>query len=363
MPLAISFITFEQIAFLSDVHHGRIDRGTVLEYFAFITLFPKLIAGPIIRYGELVPQLRSRQAWTAESVFTGLCIFCFGLFKKTVIADTLSPFVGRAYEAAATGLVAPSDAVGATLAYATQIYFDFSAYSDMAIGLAWMLGLQLPINFLSPYKTRSIIEFWRHWHITLSRFLRDYLYIPLGGSRLGPARTYLNIMAVMLLGGLWHGAAWTFVAWGAIHGIALVVNHWWRARAPRAGWLGRCLACKPVAWFITMSVVLAAWVFFRAPDFTVAAHIFRSLQPNMAPARLGPEAWAVIAASWVVALLMPNVAQMFRYARRAESVQWDARPCIPLPGFPITIASGLALAVSVVFLLSGKVNAFIYFQF
>ena len=200
-----------------------------MEYFAFLTFFPKLIAGPIIRYRELRPQLLTPPIVSAENVLTGLCLFCFGLFKKVVIADSLAKAVDPTLAQLSSGaMVNWEDALSSLLAYSLQIYFDFSAYSEMAIGIAWMVGIQLPVNFNSPYKAASLIEFWRRWHITLSSFLRDYLYIPLGGSRSGAGRASVNLLLVMVVGGIWHGAAWTFVAWGAIHGLALVANHWFR---------------------------------------------------------------------------------------------------------------------------------------
>ncbi len=360
LPLAISFITFEQIAFLSDVRSGRVPRGSVIEYLAFITLFPKLIAGPIIRYTEILPQIREKTGHAAERIFTGLCIFSVGLFNKVVIADSLTPIVNPVYAAAGSGLVASSDAVLATLAYSTRIYFDFSGYSTMAIGLAWMFGIRLPINFLSPYRSTSIIDFWRRWHITLSRFLRDYLYFPLGGGRKGEARRYVNLFIVMLLGGLWHGAGWVFVAWGAIHGAALAVNHGWRALAPEA--LQKVTSHPAIAWPLTMLVVVAAWVFFNAVDFKTAANIFASIS-NPGQAMVTPNQIAIVIASWAFALLTPNAAKLFRYGFLAGEHGWEHLPPLPVPSFAVTALSALAFAVSIIFVLSGTPNAFIYFQF
>lgn len=360
LPLAISFITFEQIAFLSDVRSGRVPRGSPIEYLAFITLFPKLIAGPIIRYTEILPQIREATGHAAERIFTGLCIFSVGLFNKAVIADSLDPIVDPVYAAAAQGPVPAGDAILATLAYATQILFDFSGYSTMAIGLAWMFGIRLPINFLSPYKATSIIDFWRCWHITLSRFLRDYLYIPLGGGRRGEARRYANLMIVMLLGGLWHGAGWVFVAWGAIHGAALAINHGWRALAP--GGLRKIVGSPVIAWPATMLVVIAAWVFFNAPDFNTAANIFRSLGSDI-PTTITGNQVGIVAGSWAVALLLPNAAQIFRYTFLAGEHDWDRLPPLPVPSFAVTALSALAFVMSIIFILSGTPNAFIYFQF
>ena len=361
LPLAISFVTFEQIAFLSDVRSGRVPRGSPLEYFAFITLFPKLIAGPIIRYTEILPQLRKEQSWSKETIVTGICIFCIGLFKKVVIADTLAPLVARVYDLADHGLVSSSDAVWATLAYGARIYFDFSAYSDMAIGLAWMLGIRLPINFLSPYKATSIIEFWRRWHMTLSRFLRDYLYFSLGGNRRGEVRRYVNILLVMFLGGIWHGAGWTFVVWGTIHGVALAVNHAWRSFAPLP--LVRITAWTPIAWLLTTVVVSFAWVFFEAKSMAAVGHVLRSLPFGIDSSMLGPKSFAAIGTAWAVALLCPNTAQVFGYVSDSDKMDWSAPPAIPLPTLPVTLISALAFVLSMIFMVSGTPNAFIYFQF
>ncbi len=265
LPLAISFFTFQQIAYLVDVHKGEASPPTLLEYVLFVCFFPQLVAGPIVHHAELVPQFRSPQfgRLSAAGLGFGLTCFAIGLAKKTLLADSFAPVANAAF-ALAEGGAAPSffEAWFGTLAFGFQIYFDFSGYSDMAIGLAMMLGLRLPINFAAPYRATTVVEFWRRWHMTLSRFLRDYLYIPLGGNRLGKVRRYVNLMATMLLGGLWHGAAWTFVFWGALHGAYLVANHAWRAlgiRLPAA-----------VGWLLTMMAVSVAWAFFRAESFAGA---------------------------------------------------------------------------------------------
>lgn len=363
LPLALSFITFEQIAFLSDVHSGRVPRGSIVEYCGFITMFPKLIAGPIIRYTEVLPQIRESFAKGGE-VFTGFCIFSFGLFSKAVIADSLSPISDKVYAAASNGLVAGSDAVLGTIAYSARIYFDFSGYSTMALGLAWMFGIRLPINFLSPYRSLSITDFWRRWHITLSRFLRDYLYIPLGGNRHGETRRYINLMLVMLLGGLWHGAGWVFVMWGAIHGAALALNHGWRSLAPRN--LQKIVGLPFIAWPLTTAVVTIAWVFFSAGSsqnsFETAKNIFASLGHN---ADTLVTSWniAVIAVAWSIALLAPNAAKIFRYEFLGNEKDWNHLPSIPIPSLAVTVAAAVALTISLVFILSGTPDAFIYFQF
>src|SRR5579859_2518053 len=227
LPLGISFFTFQQIAYLVDVMRGaRVERD-IVSYTLFVSFFPHLIAGPLVHHAEMIPQFkRGRTGRSSVLAARGLAIFAAGLFKKVVIADNLAQFVSPVFtHLDAGGGVTMPWAWLATLSYTLQIYFDFSGYSDMAVGLALLFGIRLPVNFRSPYKALSITDFWRRWHITLSRFLRDYLYIPLGGNRLGERRRYLNLMLTMLLGGLWHGAGWNFLIWGGLHGVYLSLNH------------------------------------------------------------------------------------------------------------------------------------------
>ncbi len=224
LPVGISFYSFTQIAFLVDAFRGHVARYALPHYALFVTYFPHLIAGPILHHKDMIPQFERKEAKHADPhlILCGLIIFGIGLFKKTGLADGVQPLVALAF-----GPNPPSfdQAWIGALAYTFQLYFDFSGYSDMAIGMSLMFGIFLPLNFNSPYKATSIIDFWRRWHMTLSQFLRDYLYIPLGGNRHGPALRYLNLMITMLLGGLWHGAAWTFVAWGALHGGSASITH------------------------------------------------------------------------------------------------------------------------------------------
>jgi len=272
VPLGLSFLAFQQIAYLVDTYRGEAQGESILDYAVFVTFFPKLIAGPIIRQREFIPQLNT----PAFGVFTGLglaegiTLFTIGLFKKTVLADNLSPFADSIFGDVAAGMAVNCwQAWGAMLAYTFQLYFDFAGYTDMAIGLGVMFGLQLPANFNLPYTADSIREFWRRWHMTFSRFLRDYLYIPLGGSRVGPVRTGVNLLATMLLGGLWHGAGWTFLIWGALHGTYLIINHAWSRlglQLPRA-----------VAWFLTFVSVAYAWVWFRAESVSAAVRMTSAL--------------------------------------------------------------------------------------
>jgi D-alanyl-lipoteichoic acid acyltransferase DltB (MBOAT superfamily) len=282
LPLAISFFTFQQIAYLVDTYEGKVHEYSFLHYCLFITFFPKLISGPIAHHKEMMPQfeLDSTYKLSSENIAVGMTIFLIGLFKKVVLADGVSVYSSPVFEAAEHGvLLTFIEAWGCALAYTFQIYFDFSGYSDMAIGLGRMFGIRIPLNFHSPYKSLNIIEFWRRWHITLSRFLRDYLYIPLGGNRRGTYRRYLNLMTVMILGGLWHGAGWTFVAWGTLHGLYLVINNSWRSvrrslgyDTDRSTWWGRRLSQA-----VTFTSVVFAWVLFRAESFKGAQTIFNGM--------------------------------------------------------------------------------------
>ena len=263
LPLAISFFTFEQITYQVDVYYGTTGSYDFLSYCLFITFFPHLIAGPIVRFQELVPQFTAERTFglSPKNMANGLLIFAIGLFKKVVIADTFSGWVGPIFDQAAAP--AFSDAWGGALAYALQLYFDFSGYTDMAIGLALMLNIVLPENFDSPYKAQSIIDFWRRWHMTLSSFLRDYLYIPLSGRGAGARRLFSHFLT-MFLGGLWHGASWTFALWGGLHGVYVATNYMWRRTGIRLP--------GGVAWAITFLAVMVGWVFFRAPSLA-RAHI------------------------------------------------------------------------------------------
>ncbi|MCP5141898.1 MAG: MBOAT family protein [Gammaproteobacteria bacterium] len=275
LPLAISFFTFQQIAYLVDAYRGITQEYRFLHYALFVSFFPQLIAGPIVHHREMLPQFLQPENLKPQvaNIVVGLSIFFIGLFKKTVLADGVAQYATPVFDAAEAGATLTFlEAWGGALAYTLQLYFDFSGYSDMAIGAARLFGIRLPLNFHSPYKATNIIEFWRRWHITLSRFLRDYLYIALGGNRKGPVRRYVNLGATMVLGGLWHGAGWTFVFWGALHGLYLMINHGWRAL--RAAWFpGRDRSTawgRALAWAITFLAVVVSWVFFRAASFDAA---------------------------------------------------------------------------------------------
>ena len=281
LPLGISFFTFTQIAFLVDTYQGKVKEYNFIHYVLFVTYFPHLIAGPILHHKEMMPQFAHANNYHInwEHVATGLMLFTLGLCKKTLWADSLAPYANAIFSGAQQGtLLTAYEAWAGALTYTLQLYFDFSGYTDMALGVALMFNIKLPINFDSPYKSTSIIDFWRRWHMTLSRFLRDYLYIPLGGNRKGTTRRYVNLMTTMLLGGLWHGAGWTFVIWGALHGIYLTINHLWR-ELTAAIQLPKLLAwpIKLASGLLTFIAVVAAWVVFRASDMAQAMVMLKAM--------------------------------------------------------------------------------------
>ena len=302
LPIGISFFTFTQIAYLVDTYQGKVRETGVMPYILFVTYFPHLIAGPVLHHAEMMPQFARNDTYRfhLDNFLIGSAYFLIGLFKKVVLADGIQPYVAPVFDADATYALTALEAWGGVLAYTLQIYFDFSGYSDMALGLSKLFNVDLPLNFDSPYKATSITDFWRRWHMTLSRFLRDYVYIPLGGNRKGAVSRYLNLMITMLLGGLWHGASWTFVFWGGLHGSYLMVNHGWRALrerflgATRSTRIGRLLAV-----LTTFLFVVIAWVFFRATSLDAALRILHgmfSFQELVVPIE-----WQPALAAWLPA--------------------------------------------------------------
>lgn len=269
LPLGISFFTFTQIAYLVDSYRGEAKEYDFLNYALFVTFFPHLIAGPILHHREMMSQFESRWTYAVRyrNIVLGLFIFSIGLFKKVVIADTFAIWANAGFDGASQ--LDFFSAWATSLSYTFQLYFDFSGYCDMAIGASLLFNIWLPINFNSPYKALDIQDFWRRWHMTLSRYLRDYLYIPLGGNRCSSARVYVNLMATFVLGGLWHGASWMFIIWGALHGAALVTYQVW------AG-LGLRLP-KALAWLLTFGFVNITWVFFRARTLDDAARVISGM--------------------------------------------------------------------------------------
>ena len=374
LPLGISFFTFTQIAYLVDVYRGDVKEANLLHYALFVTYFPHLIAGPILHHAEMMPQFARDDVyrWDTCKFATGLAVFAFGLAKKVVLADGIAAFAGPVFQAAdAGGHPGLAEAWGGALAYTFQLYFDFSGYCDMAIGLSWMFGIGLPLNFDSPYKARDIADFWRRWHMTLSRFLRDYLYIPLGGNRSGSTRRYINLMATMLIGGLWHGAGWTFVVWGGLHGLFLMVNHAWSvlrrglplAKAGRAEILA--------GWALTFVAVVVGWVFFRATTLGGGLRIVAGmvgLNPST-PIAFGAGGTTLpLAAIWCVALgaiafLMPNTEELVRHYLPAI-----ARPARERSA-ALSFAPNLHWAAAVALVLAAGLiglpapTSFLYFNF
>ncbi len=280
LPLAISFFTFTQIGYLVDVHRDRALHYRFLDYSLFVAFFPHLIAGPIVRHWEIIPQYSDRKLRPDRSDFcVGLALFLIGLSKKVLLADFVAGYVSDVYGGAEKGLATLTwfDAWLGTLAFALQIYFDFSGYSDMAIGLARLFGIRFPINFDSPYQASSITEFWKRWHVTLTRFLREYVYFPLGGNRCGPGRHMLNVMVTMLLSGLWHGAGLTFLVWGGLHGCFLIIAHRWSVFTDSRGWRLEHPVWRLASVTLTFGAVLSSWVFFKASSLTVAMRVLSTM--------------------------------------------------------------------------------------
>lgn len=364
LPIGISFYTFTQIAYLVDCSRGVAHENKFLNYLLFVSYFPHLVAGPILHHAEMMPQFKGANArinW--DNLARGITFFSFGIFKKVVVADSLTRFVDPVF-AIHGGVPAPADAWIAAISYTLQLYYDFSGYSDMAIGLSLMFNIQLPVNFDSPYKSKSIIEFWRRWHMTLSRFLRDYLYFGLGGNRKGVVRRYINLIITMLLGGLWHGANWTFVIWGALHGFYLVVNHLWRA-LPVAKKLPVPTAVKVALTFIS---VVVAWVFFRASDIQNALQILHAMAGL--PRALNPVIFdwhdaVFIVAPLVWAWLAPNTNEImnYKFGKSVENnvprnfMRWN-----PHAGWAVVTGATL-FGTAIVGVAAHRSLAFLYFQF
>ena len=359
LPVGISFYTFTQIAFLVDAYRGNVARYALPHYALFVTYFPHLIAGPILHHKDMIPQFERAETKRPDPhlILCGLIIFAIGLFKKTCLADGIQPLVAQAF-----GPTTPTfdQAWIGVLAYTFQLYFDFSGYSDMAIGISLMFGIFLPLNFNSPYKAVSIVDFWRRWHMTLSQFLRDYLYIPLGGNRHGRVLRYVNLMITMLLGGLWHGAAWTFVAWGTLHGVYLCINHAWSNFGPKAPpRFARQTATAGVA--LTFLAVVIAWVFFRAPDITTALAVLSKMADptNIAFGRVEMMYALFVAIYAALAWFAPNTQEIMGYDHEKRSVGENLRTRRMRPLFLYAATAVLAFGI----LGIQQHSEFIYFRF
>ncbi len=269
LPLGISFFTFQKIAYLVDCYKGKVHEKNFLRYLLFVTFFPQLIAGPIVHHSEIMPQFaeKEKRKINFDNIAKGLFLFFIGLSKKIIIADTLAGYANQGFES--THALSFADSWITSLSYTFQLYFDFSGYTDMAIGLALLFNITLPQNFNSPYKALNIQDFWRRWHMTLSRFLKDYIYIPLGGNRLGEWKNYRNLFLVFLIGGIWHGASWMFVIWGTLHGIATIIHRLWQKTSLKMP--------RFLAWFLTFQFINITWIFFRATDIESALRILKGM--------------------------------------------------------------------------------------
>ncbi|MAG94634.1 MAG: membrane-bound O-acyltransferase family protein [Planctomycetaceae bacterium] len=380
LPLAISFFTFQQIAYLADQFREAGEPCSFLEYCLFVTFFPQLIAGPIVHHRSVRPQFADPATYRpqAENLAVGMTIFLIGLFKKVVLADQAALFANHVFDGTAiAGTPTLAEAWLGTLAYTFQLYFDFSGYSDMAIGLGRLFGIRLPVNFNSPYKATSIVEFWRRWHITLSVFLRDYLYVPLGGNRRGKVRRYGNLMLTMLLGGLWHGAGWNYVVWGGLHGAYLCVNHAWSALCRQMGWIrGKdALGWKLAGGCLTFLAVIVGWVFFRSADFNSAGTVLQSMVGvhgwDVATGFNRSEALGTLAALGLIIWGMPNTMQLMAAYRPVHD--WDRvrDELAPVPTLlkwmlwrPSRARAVLMLGCALLTLMNmTRVQEFLYFQF
>jgi alginate O-acetyltransferase complex protein AlgI len=404
LPLAISFFTFQQIAYLVDSYRGITKEYNFLHYALFVSFFPQLIAGPIVHHKDMLPQFASTLRYQANlnNFKIGLTIFAIGLFKKTVLADGIAIYANPIFNLADSGHeIDFFMAWGGALAYTFQLYFDFSGYSDMAIGIARLFGIILPLNFYSPYKSANISEFWRRWHITLSHFLRDYVYIALGGNRNGVFKRYSNLFITMLLGGIWHGAGWNFIIWGALHGTYLMANLSWQAIKVKYSLFQEQSALYVFsAWIITFVLVVIGWVFFRATSLEGAMNILGGMLgfngfeiPNAILARLGSfgstlQSWGITPSNggkvfiltwlWNIALLifvvtLPNIQDLFfkekgslsKLNSETQNSFWPFKRyslCLKWSDSLVwALTSGACLALGILTL--SQVSEFLYFQF
>ncbi|MCX2979461.1 MBOAT family protein [Halieaceae bacterium IMCC14734] len=316
LPLGISFFTFQQISYLLDKSRNQAPDYSLLDYAVYVSFFPQLIAGPIVRHSEIIPQYHKspRRPDIYHHIGAGLVLFALGLAKKTLIADELATTATPLFDLASAGqTLSLGEAWSGAFTYSLQLYYDFSGYSDMAIGLGLMFGLQFPVNFNAPYRATDIRDFWRRWHMTLSRFLRDYLYIAMGGNKHGQTRLLCALLVTMLLGGLWHGAGWTFVIWGGLHGLALVVHRGWSSKVTMPSWLG---------WIMLALFLAFTWVLFRAPDLTTAVAIWQSMLGlnGFDIQRLDSSTLNFCAAVFLLAIFGPTSQKLITYSLRPRRI-------------------------------------------
>lgn len=354
LPLGISFFTFQQIGYLVDSYHGQTKEYDFLNYTLFVTFFPQLVAGPIVHHRDVMPQFaRLKNTFLNwENIYTGLFFLALGLFKKVAVADTFAVWVNQGF-ADSAGLTCLT-AWATSLSYTIQLYFDFSGYTDMAIGAARIMNIRIAQNFNAPYLSLDIQDFWRRWHITLGKFLRDYIYIPLGGNRKGKVRTYVNLFLTFFIGGVWHGAGWTFVIWGAMHGLALCIHRFWKELGFRFP--------KPLAWLVTFLFVNAAWVVFRAENFQAAVHVWSAMIdfPSLSFSTLSVSKlkkigfWPIASFALLLVYVLEDV-----FVRTTQA--WAAKL---RPHLAWSMAAGTALAICMVLMMNqNRFSEFIYFQF
>lgn len=352
LPVGISFYTFQSVSYMIDVYKGRVAPArTWLDYAFFLSFFPALVAGPIVRADYFLPQLEANRHATRTELYTGLWLILVGVVKKAVIADYIAQYNDLIF--GAPGAYSGFETLMGIIGYTMQIYCDFSGYSDMAIGIALIMGFKLAQNFNFPYKSRNLTDFWHRWHISLSTWLRDYVYIPLGGNRKGTARTYVNSFATMLAGGLWHGAAWQFVFWGAMHGAGLAVH---KASKP---WLARIPdipAVKVLSWLLTMTFVALMWVFFRATSWNDAVTLLAALGSGYSLA--GIAAFASARAVWLILLLVVVMA----HALPTDFIDRCRRSFIDLPWL-LKLLIFIIVVQLVLEFRTADVAPFIYFRF
>lgn len=352
LPVGISFYTFQSVSYIVDVYKGRVaPTPSWLEYAFFLTFFPALVAGPIVRADYFLPQIRKRHMATRTEVYSGLWLILLGVVKKAVVADYIAQYNDLIFQS--PGAYSGFETLMGVIGYTMQIYCDFSGYSDMAIGIALIMGFKLAPNFNFPYKSRNLTDFWRRWHISLSTWLRDYVYIPLGGNRKGTVRTYINNFATMLIGGLWHGAAWKFVFWGAMHGAGLAIH---KATTPYLGRIADTWPVKAVSWFVTMTFVSALWVFFRASSWQDSVTVIVSVFSDFSLSYLGP--FAAARTLWLVLMTVITIAHSLPTSFWSRAADWFVRS-----PWLVKLLIFIVVVQSVLELRSEDVQPFIYFQF
>jgi alginate O-acetyltransferase complex protein AlgI len=371
LPIGISFFTFTQIAFLVDCYQGKVKEKNFVHYLLFVTYFPHLIAGPVLHHAQMMPQFAKKETYSLdyEKIGLGILIFTIGLAKKILIANPLGEYADSFFNGIDSSS-SPSFANAwlGTLAYTFQIYFDFSGYTDMAIGISLLFGIHLPINFNAPYQATNIIEFWRRWHISLSNFLRDYLYIPLGGNKKGVSQRYTNLMITMILGGLWHGANWTFILWGLAHGLLLSWNHFWRSLAISQAFNIKLF--KPIFWTLTFIAICFTWVLFRVEDIHHLQPVYSGL--------MGFNGFDNLKLSWGFAEHL-KASRLYEFLAMSFLIIWLGKPShllidslrnwhqktlwlptsLKLNGIAVLIFLFMMYCINMV----GNYNPFLYFQF